>query len=170
MKIFNFINYCLIVLPLVLNSCSENISKSDFDFFLDEPCLILNYEQDNTLEGEYFVVDKINLQNSTVKLKLPNDFYINKSNKSNWIIGWGSSKPLYDAGCENLRLINDINNNVISFGKLMRGNGVPKNGQRIVFWNKNPSGFINKNKKPIIDPSQWPQFAGKSIAFGSVKF
>ncbi|HLC83552.1 MAG TPA: hypothetical protein VJI69_06960, partial [Bacteroidia bacterium] len=50
------------------------------------------------------------------------------------------------------------------------GNGFPQKNQRIVFWNKNPSGYINKNNSPIINPAIWPEFAGKSVSFSSIEY
>jgi hypothetical protein len=157
---------------LFLCSCSEEIKKQDFGSFLSEPCMILNYEQDNTIEGEYLRVSEINFQDSTIIVSIPGDFFIDHSNLSHWLIGWGNDVPLYDAGMENLRTISkiDLSKKAIGLGGIVRGSGLPKKDQRIVFWNINPSGFINKNRRPVIDPSVWPDFAGKSISFGSVEF
>lgn len=162
----------LILLPLIIASCSENIEKKNFNYFLNEPCMIVNYEGDNTIEGEYILVKEIQSLDSTIKIDLPADFYLNGSNCKNWIIGWGTNKPLYDAGVENLRVIEkiDTKNNTIYFGKLLRGEGLPKESQRIVFWNTKPSRFNNVIKKPIIDPAIWPQFNGKSISFAGVEY
>ena len=129
----------------LLFSCTEQIEKQDFKSFLTEPCMILNYEQDNTIEGEYIIAEDINIQDSSITIRIPENFYVNSSNLSNWLIGWGNDQPLYDAGVENLRTIFsiDISKKSIRLGNIVRGNGFPKKNQRIIFWNKNPSGFIN---------------------------
>lgn len=134
--------------------------------------MIVNYEGDNTIEGSYILAKEIQNSDSSIKIDLPADFYLNNSNCKNWIIGWGTNKPLYDAGVENLRALEkiDTKNNTLYLGKLLRGNGLPDENQRIVFWNTNPSGFNNLLKKPIIDPAIWPQFSGKSISFSSIEY
>lgn len=166
------IQLSFISILFLLYSCTEQIEKQDFKSFLNEPCMIVNYEQDNTIEGEYIIVEEINAQDSSININIPEKFFLNNSNLSNWFIGWGNDQPLYDAGVENLRTIAsiDISKNTLQLGNLLRGSGFPKKDQRIVFWNKNPSGFVNKNKQPIIDPSDWPEFAGKSISFSSIEF
>lgn len=162
----------LLFLSIIIASCSENIENKNFDSFLNEPCMIVNYEGDNTIEGKYILAEKIQCSDSTIKIYLPANFYLNNSNCKNWVIGWGTNKPLYDAGVENLRAIEkiDTKNNTLYLGKLLRGNELPKENQRIVFWNTKPSGFSNLIKKPIIDPSKWPQFSGKSISFSSIEY
>ena len=112
----------------LLFSCTEQIEKQDFQSFLDEPCMIVNYEQDNTIEGEYIIVDEINLLDSSVIIKIPENFFLNNSNLANWMIGWGNDQPLYDAGVENLRTIFaiDISKKIIRLGNIARGNGFPK--------------------------------------------
>lgn len=160
----------LLFITILLCSCSEAIKKQNFSSFLNEPCIILNFQQDNTIEGDYLIVEKNNFKDSTIRVKLPPDFFVNESNISNWILGWGSEEPLFDAGCENLCVIKKINNGIITLGKVLRGSGFPKNSQRIVFWNKNPSGFVNEVKQPIISSSMWPEFAGNSIAFSSIEY
>lgn len=160
----------IILVITILSSCSENIKKKNFTCFLNEPCMILNYQQDNTIEGKYITVKNTNIQDSTIEFLFPKNFFINSSNLKNWVVGWGNEKPYYDAGCENLRTIKNINKKFMNLGGIVRGNGFPKPGQRIVFWNKNPSGFVNEIKKPVIDPSIWPEFAGKSISFSSIEY
>jgi hypothetical protein len=162
----------LISLVLLISSCSENIDQKEFDFFLYEPCMIVNYEQNNTIEGTYLKVIEINIHDSTLTLKLPKTFFINNKNLSNWMIGWGKNVPLYDAGVENIREMSniDLKKNVISLGRVLRGNGFPIQNQKVVFWNKNPSGFINQLNKPIIDCSIWPEFTGSSIGFSSIEY
>ncbi len=162
----------LIFLPLIIFSCSENVEKKNFDSFLNEPCMIVNYEGDNTIEGEYITTKEIRSSDSAIKIDFPANFYLNNSNCKNWIIGWGTNKPLYDAGVENIRAIINIDtqNKTIYLGKLFRGNGFPNKNQRIVFWNTKPSEFNNITNKPIIDPSIWPQFSGKSISLGAIEY
>ncbi len=166
------IQFSVISILFLLYSCTEQIDKQDFNSFLDEPCMIVNYEQDNTVEGEYIIVEEINIQDSSITIKMPENFFLNNSNLSNWMIGWGNDQPLYDAGVENLRTISgiDISKKIIRLGNIVRGNGFPQINQRIVFWNQNPSGFVNKSKKPIIDPKFWPEFTGKSVSFGSIEY
>ena len=134
--------------------------------------MFVNYEQDNTIEGTYLLIEKINFHDSTLIIQLPEGFYVNSSNFNNWVIGWGEKKPYYDAGVENIREISkiDIQNNKISLGCLLRGNGFPTRNQSIVFWNKTPSGFTNNIEKAIINPEIWPEFAGYSISLSAVKY
>jgi hypothetical protein len=169
MKKIQALSICFI---LILSACVEKIERKEFSGTLTNPCMILNFEQDNTIEGKYLTIEEINIHDSIVKIKLPENFYINNSNFKNWIIGWGSKKSLYDAGCENLRTIQKINlaKKILTLGNIVRGEGFPKKGQRIVFWNKNPSGFVNKIKRPIIDPDIWTDFAGKNISFSSIEY
>src|SRR5690606_5826666 len=84
--------------------------------------------------------------------------------------GWGTGIPLFDAGVENLREITAIENNTIVLGKALRGSGFPEQNERVVFWNKNPSGYTNHSVLPIITTEIWPEFAGKSIHFSSVTY
>lgn len=157
---------------MMLVSCTENIKQVEFESFLSEPCMIVNSEQDNTIEGHYLIVKSISLNDSLITIDLPNNFYVNDSNFSNWVIGWGTNMPLFDAGVENIREISKIekDNKIIRLGEISRGKGFPETGQRIVFWNKFPSGFRNRLNKPIIDPKMWPEFVGSSVSFSSVKF
>ena len=165
-------NILIIISLIFLVSCSENIKKADFDFFLTEPCIIVNYEQDNTIEGNYLTAEEIQIADSSVKIKLPESFFINKANCSNWILGWGTNHPLFDAGVENIRAITniDIEKGIFSLGKILRGGGFPAKTQRIVFWNTKPSGFDNVLNKPVIDTKIWPEFAGESINFSNIVF
>ena len=169
MKIFLII----IILLQILVSCNEKkIKSTSFDFFLNEPCMIVNIEQDNTFEGTYLRIERTIKEDSVFIINLPAHFYLNNSNCSKWVLGWGTNKPLYDAGVENLRAISkiDISNKKIILGKLLRGNGFPDKNQRVVFWNTQPSGFINENKEPVINTKLWQKFNGKSISFSSVVY
>ena len=131
--------------------------------------MIVNTEQDNTIEGEYLKIISTDSDHK-LEINLPEDFYITNSISGNWLIGWGSNKPLYDAGVENLRKIDSIDfvGKTIIPGKLLRGSGFPDVGQRIVFWNINPSGFFKEKQEPVIDAQAWPAFKGESISFGSI--
>jgi hypothetical protein len=169
-NIMKAVQTIIILAITILFSCSRKIKKEDFSAFLSQPCMILNYQQDNSIEGNYITIKNINPKDSIIEFTFPKNFLIKNSNFKNWIVGWGNEKPFYDAGNENLRKIKNINNGTISLGSLVRGNGFPKKGQRIVFWNTNPSGFVNERKRPVIDPGLWPGFAGKSISFGSIEY
>ena len=92
----------------LLSACSESIVQKDIEFFLSEPTMILNQEQDNSIEGTYLMVREINKNDSTIELELPNNFHLNANNIYNWTIGWGKDKAYYDAGVENIRLIREI--------------------------------------------------------------
>jgi hypothetical protein len=162
----------LIILLQILVSCTEEKKSISFDFFLNEPCMIVNVEQDNTIEGTYLRIEKSIKEDSVLIINLPDNFYLNNSNCSKWILGWGTNKPLYDAGVENLRTISkiDILNKKIVLGKLYRGTGFPDINQRIVFWNTQPSGFANEKKEPIINTKLWKKFNRKSINFSSIVY
>lgn len=163
-------NICILLFLLVILSCTKKIDKKNFTSVLNSPCMVVNQEQDNTIEGTYFVVE--NCTDSTIQFTFPKNFVLSNANCSNWYVGWGSNKPFYDAGVENCRKIIffDSINNQIKLGSIVRGNGFPTKGQRIVFWNSNPSGYVNYIRKPIINPSIWLEFSGKSVFFGSVEY
>ncbi|MES2589544.1 MAG: hypothetical protein V4622_11245 [Bacteroidota bacterium] len=158
---------------LVLFSCSQSPTKSvKFKVFLDEPCMILNQEQDNSIEGTYITVKEIQKDKSRFKIEFPKHFYLKNSNCKNWFFGWGTDKAYYDAGVENLRGIEkiDLKSGWIYYGEILRGKALPKINQRLVFWNKYPSGFKNQLKRPIINTKLWPEFSGESVAFSSVEY
>jgi len=71
----------------LLASCSNNADSTYFDFFLNEPCMIVNEEQDNLIEGKYLFVNKIIIKDSSIVLNMPSDFYVNNSNCNKWILG-----------------------------------------------------------------------------------
>ena len=162
----------LISIQLIIVSCSEIIDKKKFSSPLEEPCMIVNYEQDNTIEGRYIIVEKFQRRDSSIYIEFPRNFHLNNVNCKHWVLGWGNNKPLYDAGVENIRNIEkiDIKNGKLYLGTLQRGLGFPTEKQRIVFWNTKPSGFYNYNKKPIINSAIWPQFSGKSISYSSIEY
>ena len=118
------------------------------------------------------ISERFSSNDSTIKIKIPTNYYVNNSNCKNWVLGWGTGKPLYDAGVENIRAIKkiDTGNSLIYLGNLLRGTGFPAEEQRIVFWNIKPSGFNNYRKKPIINPAFWPDFTGESIHFSSIEY
>lgn len=167
-RVVNKTNVLLLVFTIISVRCTQKVATSDFHSFLQEPCMLLNYEQDNTIEGKYLRAKKSNEKILTVQIDIPKNFYIDTINCSQWLIGWGSHQPLYDAGVENLRPIKKIDGNTFYLGDVVRGSGLPTTNQRVVFWNTQPSGFVNPAQHPIIDPSLWPAFSGNSVAFSSV--
>ncbi len=172
---YNKIVYILIFINIVFfSSCSEEIHKEYFGFFLGEPCMIVNYEQDNTVEGDYLTVKEIFHRDSltVIKLDLPDNFYVNNNNCENWMLGWGKDIPLYDAGTENIRQIikSDLCSGLIYLGSILRGSGYPLEEQRVVFWNKRPSGFYNYLEKPVISTEKWPEFNNAEVFLGAVEF
>lgn len=161
----------IILLAFVLASCQEKKPEPvGFPFFLNKKCMIVNKEQDNDLEGTYLkVISKKNTD--TIKINLPDNFYINTSNFKQWVIGWGCEVPLYDAGVENIRAIDSIlPDSTFVLGKLLRGSGYPKNEQNIVFWNINPSGFEKEQPEAVFDIKKINGFHGKSIQFGGMVY
>lgn len=165
--------YLLPTLVLFMSACKEEVLKtSSFSAPLFEPCMLVNYEQDNTIEGNYFTVESFSANDSSIRINLPTHFFINETNLKNWTIGWGSNVPLYDAGVENIREIKaiDTKRSIIYLGVLKRGSGFPVSKQRVVFWNKNPSGYTNSLGTPVITSTLWPEFGGKSMSFSSIAF
>ena len=134
--------------------------------------MITNFEQDNLIEGAELRVLTVDEMNSTLHVKLPEDFAINEKNCSNWVLAWGSNKPYFDAGVENIREVKeiDITTGRITLGASKRGKGFPRVGQRIVFWNTEASGYKKVSAAPIIHPDFWPEFNGQSIGFSSIVF
>lgn len=157
---------------ILLSSCSSISEEKNVDFFLDESCMITNLEQDNLIEGTQLRVLDIDESKSTITIKIPENFKINSINYSNWTVGWGTGKPYFDAGVENIREISLINaeKGIISLGTSMRGEGYPKIGQRIVFWNSQPSNYKKVGNAPILHPNYWPEFNGQSMGFSSIVF
>jgi len=153
-------------------ACTETVERESYSAFLQEPGMLVNREQDNTVEGNYFKVKTVGLQDSTISVDFPPDFFINTHNAQQWMVGWGKQQPLYDAGVENLRNIDFINRstNQLQLGKCIRGEGMPVAGQRVTFWNRSPSGFKKHPCSPVIDPSMWKDFKGSSIQFSAVVF
>jgi hypothetical protein len=165
--------YISITLILAITfSCSDKIEKVNFNFTISEPCMILNYELDNTVEGNYILTEEFLDNDSSLIIKNLKKLSLDSLSIENWVIGWGSNKPLFDAGVENIRQIKkiDFDKNKIFLGKLIRGTGFPEKKQRVVLWNTAPSGFKNHLKKPIINPKIWPQFSGESIGFSSIEY
>lgn len=165
-------NILLSFILVITLSCSEKIERANFSFTLFEPCMILNYELDNTIEGNYILAEAVYQNDSTLIIKNLKKLSLDSLSIENWVIGWGNDRPLFDAGVENIRQVKkiDFNNNKIFLGKLKRGFGFPKKNQRIVFWNTTPSGFKNYVQKPIITPKIWPQFSSESVGFSSVEY
>lgn len=69
-----------IILIFFITACSENIEKKSFKSFLNEPCMIVNQEQDNTIEGKYLIAKAFRIGDSTLKMKMPENFYVNYLN------------------------------------------------------------------------------------------
>lgn len=134
--------------------------------------MIVNKEHDNTIEGNYLVIKALSDDPKVVFLDLPADLFVNGSNCSDWMLGWGNNAPLFDAGVENLVAIEDIDikNGRLATGKLLRGVGMPAVGQRVVLWNRNPSGYKPLHERPVVCPDMWPEFKGESFAFGGIAF
>lgn len=158
----------------LLFSCSHNVEPQYFNTFFSQPCMIVNVEQDNSIEGHYLVVESIKKIDNTYQLKinLPNHFFINQTNYQNWILGVGNNKPYFDAGVENLWKIDsiDIVNKTVTISDCLRGSNLPIVNQEVVFWNTCPSGFKNDNGKPIINQKKWKGFNGNEIYFGALVF
>ena len=159
---------------VLIFGCTDQHPTKDFDTFLTEPAMIVNYEQDNTREGKYLQIRKITIWDTVavMDLKLPDDFYLNNDNCQNWMVGWGSNVPLFDSGRENIRRIirMDHEKGLILAGGLLKGEGYPEEGQRVVFWNRKPSGFYNYHKEPVINPLLWPGFSGNQVHAGAIAF
>jgi hypothetical protein len=166
-------NYLLILISIFFClSCHDEEKTIEFNSFLTEPCMLVNSEQDNTTEGTYLIVEKYSFFDSTLTVNFNDDFFINNTNCSNWLIGWGNNLPNEDAGSENLMTIKkiDLKNKTILLGKLIKGKGFPALHQRVVFWNTNPSKFTHYSSTSIINTKLWPEFSGESIHFGSIVF
>jgi hypothetical protein len=152
--------------------CTGVSTEKNFDFFLNEPCMITNFEQNNLIEGTQLRVIAFNALDSSISIELPNNFAVTAKNFEKWTIGWGQGKPYFDAGVENIRGIRkiDVKNGKIYLDKSRRGTSFPRIGQRIVFWNMAPSNYQKIQQEPIIRPEFWPTFHGESIGFSSIVF
>lgn len=170
-----------VVLILLLSSCSSAPEEKNFDFFLSEPCMITNLEQNNSIEGTQLRVLTVDEASSTITLKIPENISLFRDVDLDWTVGWGTGKPYFDAGVENIREISGgtrIRPGIskrpglmtIILGVSKRGEGFPRVGQRIVLWNSTPSGYLKVSNAPVIQPNFWPEFHGESIAFSSIVF
>lgn len=132
--------------------------------------MIYNKEQDNQIEGTYLIALEVAKDFSWVKVNLPDDFYIDHSNVSDWVLGFGMKKPYYDAGVENIFEIEKIENDTIYLNNQFRGVMNVIRGQKLCFWNKNSSGFKKYHAEELIKPSMFKGYHGNSIGFSSVVF
>lgn len=164
--------FLYIVFLILLSACSSVPEDQQFDFFLNDPCMITNLEQNNQIEGTQLRVLSVDEEKARITLQLPKNFAINSTNYSKWSVGWGSDLPYFDAGVENLREITEIHPTTgeISLSEIYRGKGFPRVGQRIVFWNSASSNYKKISNSPIIHPNFWPEFNGQSIGFSSIVF
>jgi len=171
------LKYCYFIgVFLITTGCNspevKEFGQNSF-VFLQDYCMLVNQEQNNTIEGNYFLVDEV-LDNNIVRVNIPKGFYLNSNEKlRNWMIGWGSNENYYDAGNENLRAIVslDISKGIIELGEVLRGKiSLPQKGSRIVFWNRNPSGYKMLSDTPVIDAEMWKSFAGTSVEFGTILY
>jgi predicted GH43/DUF377 family glycosyl hydrolase len=161
--------YAVFIYSFLFNSCGESpIPSENFKSEFDDPSMICNHEKDNTIEGIYIEVSSAG--DDFIKIKDDIDLNIIKKNTTQWTLGWGDQKPLFDAGSENLIEIIKIEDNKIVLGNIVRGDGRPETGQRIVFWNKEPSGFKQYNQTPIINPDWFNGVSGNSLGFGGIIF
>jgi hypothetical protein len=161
-----------IVLGCIMQACKQADQKVlNVSYTLDEKCLIYNQEQNNEIEGTYLIIERI-INDSSFQINLPDNFYINKNNHSNWTIGWGNQTPYFDNGSENCALIHsiDYSQNIIVLKKTAKGKGIPEKGQKIVFWNTSPNAYKPYQEKAIISPFLWPDFKGESMGFSKVIF
>ena len=190
---------CAVLLLLIANLCGMTLHAQPgiegnamakpslkFAFFLNEPTMLLNWEQDNRQEGHYLTVAQIDTARRMLWVKLPENFYLSAANAKQWVLGWGDQLPYYDAGCENSRQIKGFNLvrqgsnqrvlptdtpiTAIALGKITRGKGYPHKGQSIVFWNTRPSGFVTKPRRAVVNPQKWAAFAGPSVSFSKVVY
>jgi hypothetical protein len=152
--------------PVISDTGSVN-----FPFFLSSKTMIINTEQSNEMEGHYLKVLEV-VNDSTLRINFPDNFYLNNSNCTNWMFGWPTGNAWYDAGNENLRAIKalDLSKKLLTAGQLLRGTGFPLKGMRVAFWNRAPSGFKNSEKAMVVKPEWWKGFAGKSMEFGAIVF
>jgi len=167
----NKININLVYLLLILFSCSEKKEDSVYsNFYFEEKAMIINTEQDNSIEGTYLKIESI--QKNIFKINSPNHFYITETKLKKWVIGWGSNQDYYDNGSENIRKIISINPeaHTVLLGELLRGKGFPKKNQTVVFWNRSASDFTKTKRTSLIDLTLWKEFAGTSNSFGGIGF
>lgn len=133
--------YPLLFLILGFLSCNKNPkSIESTNFPLNQPCMFINYQGDNNIEGNYLTVKKVS--SHFIILTKPIDLLISQiSNPKHWSLGWGTGMSLYNNGYENLFAIQSIKHDTIYFNHLLRGQGYPKIGQNVTLWNKYPSDF-----------------------------
>lgn len=164
--------FLYIVFLILLSSCSSIPEGQQFDFFLSEPCMITNLEQNNLIEGTQLRVLSVDEMKPSITLELPENFAINSNNCTKWTVGWGTGLPYFDAGVENIIGIRGINlkTGEITLEENLLRKEFPRVGQRIVFWNSEPSDYKKVRNEPVIHPDFWPKFNGQSIAFSSIVF
>ncbi len=169
--------FIIIFIQLLCVSCTNKDKVNDCiicnDFILNEPCMIVNTECDNTFEGEYLNIISIENDSTIYISPLKDSLFLSIKNWDNWALGWGNDIPLYDAGSENLFSIKKFNpsNGLINLGKLLRGKGFPLKRTRVVLWNRTPSGFEKYKQGAIVKPSDgYLNFAGNSLMYSKIIF
>lgn len=153
-----------------LAACERPTEQVYFPFFIDEPTMIWNIEQDNSIEGEYITVLCAN--EDTVCMTLPRNFHITNQNKHFWMLGFGNDVKYNDNGSENLFEIRDVlpEKHKIILGKRLKGSKELQLGETICFFRKGPAGTKKISEKSLIDIKRWPGFVGKSVHMGFVEF
>lgn len=153
-----------------LAACERPAEQVYFPFFVDELTMIWNIEQDNSIEGEYITVLRIN--EDTVRMKLPPNFRITDQNKQFWMLGFGNDVKYNDNGSENLFGIRDVDSKkqLIILGERLKGSRELQPGETICFFRNGPAGTKKISEKPLIDVKRWPGFVGKSVHMGFIEF
>ncbi|MBU0765909.1 MAG: hypothetical protein KJ607_13875 [Bacteroidetes bacterium] len=134
--------------------------------------MIVNSSCDNSYEGDYLTVKTCRGEDQFT-FDLPEfSCFSDTVDLKKWIAGWGTGSPYYDAGVENLRRVvaADAVNGTLTLGNLYRGKGFPANGDRIVFWNLQPSGFIKSAHNPLIGTEWFHSFNGNSAGLADVVY
>ena len=157
----------------MLNSCNEKPEKhfSNAGIPFSEKTMILNVEQDNSIEGTYLAVTERKDDGIVIVKNLRGVDLDFGADEKSWMLGWGRGKPYFDAGNENLRTIKSYESTTGTFilGEILRGQGFPTKGVKVTLWNKNPSGFFKITKGPLLDShAGWHAFAGENIVFGKI--
>ncbi len=76
----------------------KTIQQAEFNWRFTHPTIIVNSELNNTIEGNYFIISKINPKEKYIEIEnLPLELY-SIIDSINWIVGWGKKQRYYNRG------------------------------------------------------------------------
>lgn len=145
----------------------KTIQQAEFNWRFTHPTIIVNSELNNTIEGNYFIISKVNPKEKYIEIEnLPLELY-SIIDSINWIVGWGKKQRYYNRGNEELAEITgfDKKNNRIYLSKTIN---FPTKNQRAVFWRKKIPHLIPLKDEPIINREDIIGYPSNSMSFSRI--